>query len=92
MSKVDKTMGNLAKCNCVSCPSFGVYCQAKAIPGDVKELAKGIDHAKHFEGMFCAFEKSDCIHEEHGCKCGDCEVAKDYHLHHLYYCLHNAEK
>lgn len=91
MSKVAKSVTNLAHCQCTNCPSFSLYCRFKTLPEDTLEAVEGIEDQKHYEGLFCAFEKSDCIHSEHGCKCGDCEVAKDNHLHKHYYCLHNAE-
>lgn len=89
MSKVKKELKNLAKCQCGMCPSFNVTCKLKAVAPDLVSLATGISKAEHFEGMFCAYEKSNCIHEEHGCKCMGCPVAEENHLHHDYYCTHN---
>lgn len=86
MSKVSRTIENLKKCKCVTCPSFTTICKLKAVPGDIKEMAGGLDKAKHFEGMFCAFEKSDCIHDHKGCKCHSCKIEEEYGLKEEYFC------
>lgn len=84
--KVEKTLNNLRKCKCVLCPSFTTECKIKAVVQDVSKLVKGLHKTKHFEGMFCAFEKSTCIHDQKGCKCSDCEIQKEHGLDTAYYC------
>ncbi len=84
--RVEKTINNLRKCKCVLCPSFTTECKVKAIGQDVEKLVTGLGKAKHFEGMFCAFEKSECIHDHKGCKCKECEIEKEYGLERVYYC------
>ncbi|EKE02057.1 MAG: hypothetical protein ACD_20C00431G0010 [uncultured bacterium] len=95
MSKVDKTLDNLKRCLCPKCPSYTFGCKVEAIPGTIVDLAgaKGdISKLEHLEGMFCAYEKSNCINEQKGCLCGDCEVHKDYNLDKGYYCIQTGGK
>jgi hypothetical protein len=46
----------------------------------------------HAETMFCAYEKSHCIEEEHGCICNECELFKEYNLDKLYFCTADGGK
>ena len=47
-------------------------------------------HLEHLELMFCAFEKSNCIHENRGCLCEKCPVHKKYALNNEDYCLNTG--
>jgi len=86
--KVDKSKANLAKCQCMKCPSYGFACKMKAMPKNMMEMMKSdISNVDHMEAMFCAFDKSNCIDEPKGCVCPDCQVHKDYNLDKMYYCL-----
>lgn len=91
MSKpVDKTKENLIKCKCKFCPSYGIKCKLKEMPHDILEVVEhfsDVSKAGHIDCLFCAFGKSECITEEKGCKCGECEVFKEYELDSTYYCL-----
>lgn len=88
MTKVDKTKENVKTCLCLSCPSYGIACQAKAMPKITATMMKSdLSGVEHMEKMFCAFGKSDCIDTQKGCICGDCEVHKKYDLNEGYYCL-----
>lgn len=92
MSKVKKSVKNLAKCKCVTCPSFTLGCELKAAVPDMAKVATGMENKEHFEALYCAYEPSSCINEERGCKCPDCEVEHDYKMHHEYYCLHDVNR
>ena len=37
--------------------------------------------------MFCAFSKSECIKEDKGCICPECEIHKMYDLNREDYCI-----
>ncbi len=37
--------------------------------------------------VFCATGKSSCEIEKKGCICPKCQVAKDYQLKEVYYCM-----
>lgn len=81
------------KCICMKkCPSYSFACKVKSIPSNTAELLKGafkgnISEIDHIEGMFCAFGKSNCITDEKGCVCPECEVYKENNLTETYYCL-----
>lgn len=80
---VEKTTENAKACRCLVCPSYTPACKmknGKDIPFDVSGLS-------HLEMMFCAFEKSNCIHENLGCLCEKCSVHKKYALNNEDYCL-----
>lgn len=47
----------------------------------------GIANKKHLEGMFCAFEQSNCIREGKGCVCPSCDLYKENNLGKTYFCL-----
>ncbi len=81
--RVDKTIDNVKGCLCRSCPSYSSHCKLKS--GEY--LPFDISHLSHLEVMFCAFEKSNCIHENRGCLCGKCPVHKKYALNNEDYCL-----
>ena len=85
---VQKTKENLKKCICMKCPSYTMSCKLKAMPKNMMTMMKGnIAEKTHFEGLFCAFEKSTCIKKEKGCRCAQCQVYKENKLNKLYFCL-----
>lgn len=91
MKKVPRTRENLLKCLCKSCPSYTFACKLMATPGNIILLIDTMnDDRLHAETMFCAYEKSHCINEEKGCKCGSCEVYKENELKNIYYCTHEG--
>lgn len=93
MGKVGKSKENLKKCICMKCPSYKLGCKMKAMPKNMMTMMRGnISELDHFEGLFCAFEKSKCITEEEGCICATCEVYKDNSLDKLYFCTQTGGK
>ncbi len=93
MKKVPRTRENLMKCLCKSCPSYTFACKLMAVPGDIILVFDTINDDKlHAETMFCAYEKSQCINEEKGCKCPDSEVYKENELGNTYFCTNNGGK
>jgi len=87
MNQVAKNKENLKKCLCIKCPSYTLGCKLKAMPKNMMDMMSGIEKKKHFEGMFCAFEKSACLKEGKPCLCSTCPVYKENDLNNLYYCL-----
>ncbi len=89
MTTVAKTRENLKKCKCMSCPSYTLGCKMKAIPKMMIGMMTGADISKkeHIEGLFCAFEQSNCIKEKKGCVCLTCPVAVENSLTKQYFCL-----
>ncbi len=81
--RVDKTTENALACKCLSCPSYTTTCKLKN--GD--EIPQDISKLHHLERMFCAFDKSNCIHENRGCLCEGCPVHTKYALNNEDYCL-----
>ncbi len=93
MKKIPRTRENLMKCLCKSCPSYTFACKLMAVPGDIILVFDTMNDDKlHAETMFCAYEKSQCINEEKGCKCPDCEVYKENELGNTYFCTNNGGK
>lgn len=93
MTRVDKTKENVKTCLCMSCPSYGFACQMKAMPKNTAVMMKSdISQVEHMENMFCGFGKSNCIDQEKGCVCPDCQVHKKYDLKEMYYCLQDGGK
>ncbi|MGM0652571.1 MAG: DUF2769 domain-containing protein [Bacillota bacterium] len=93
MKKVKRTRENLAKCLCKECPSYTFTCKLMAMPGNVILLIDPMDDENlHAETMFCAYNKSQCINEEKGCKCPDCEVNKENDLGKTYFCISEGGK
>jgi len=86
MSKPAKTKENLKKCICMSCPSYTLGCKMKSMPKNMIGMMGDISKKDHFEGLFCAFEKSNCITEKKGCVCATCPVYKENNLEKLYFC------
>lgn len=58
----------------------------KNIPGNIMGMMSGLENKDHFEGLYCAFEKSNCIKGKKGCVCATCEVYKENGLEKLYFC------
>lgn len=80
MIGVAKTKDNLKKCKCMSCPSYTGMCKIKNTPENLLKLMGNFSETEHYEKMFCAFEKSNCIEEDRGCLCRDCEIFKTHNL------------
>jgi hypothetical protein len=51
------------------------------------KLVEGVENVDHFEKMFCAFGKSNCISENKGCMCEQCDVYYENNLDKEDYCL-----
>lgn len=92
MSTVARTVENLKKCRCTDCPSYTTGCKFKNYPVNLFKLADGLDNIEHFEGMFCAFEKSSCIREDKGCLCEECPVFAENNLNRDEYCMATGGK
>lgn len=88
--RVEKTRENLRECLCLHCPSYTTACKMKNMPENLLKMLEPINEVEHFEGMYCAFDRSHCIHEDKGCICDNCEVHKKYNLKKEDYCLKNG--
>ena len=87
MVYVARTKENLERCKCMDCPSYTLSCKIKNMPGNLYKMMEDLDDIEHLEGMYCAFEKSRCIHEDKGCMCSSCEIHNKYELNRKDYCL-----
>ena len=87
MSLIPKTKENLENCQCADCPSYNLGCKIKVMPENLYKLMNNFETTEHFEGMYCAFEKSHCITESKGCMCYSCENYKKYDLNRQEFCL-----
>lgn len=87
MNKPAKTKENLKKCICMKCPSYTFACKIKNMPKNIMGMMGDIREKDHFEGLYCAFEKSDCIKDRKGCICGSCAVSKESDLSRGYFCI-----
>ncbi len=85
--QVERSRENLKECQCMHCPSYTTGCKIKSMPENIMNLMEGLSETDHFECMFCAYEKSNCIKENKGCLCEDCPVHKKYGLEQESYCL-----
>lgn len=85
--RVAKTEENVSHCICMYCPSYSQVCKLKNAPENTNRPTENLQDRTHYEKMFCAFEKSNCIHLDRGCICDKCEVHKQYGLHRHEYCL-----
>lgn len=88
--RVDKTVENAHECQCLKCPSYTKTCKMKNNMYTPLDVADRIDNDEHWELLFCAMDKSNCIHENRGCKCMGCPVHKKYALNNEDYCLHTG--
>ena len=89
---VERSKENLKQCKCMHCPSYTMGCMLKSMPLDIVHMIEGIEKQTHFEGMFCAFEKSHCIKEDKGCACATCPLTAKYKLTRTSYCLADGGK
>ena len=87
METVLRTSENMKKCLCSSCPSYTAMCKIKNYPINMMKLVEGVDKVEHLEKMFCAFGKSNCINENKGCLCEQCDVYNENNLDKEDYCL-----
>ena len=87
MSQVAKTKQNLKKCLCIKCPTYAMSCKLKSLPANIAGMLGDLSKKEHFEGMFCAFEKSGCIKEDRSCLCTNCPLYKENNLGKISYCL-----
>lgn len=88
--KVEKSKENLKMCICMKCPSYSLKCKVKSMPGNILHYVEGLEKQEHFESLFCAFDKSDCITENNGCVCPECKVAEKNDLKNIGFCFHGA--
>ena len=87
MATVERTAENLSKCLCMGCPTYKLGCKVKNLPKNMMTKIKGnIGNVEHFEGFFCAFEKSNCIDELAECVCETCDVFKENKLTNYGFC------
>ena len=87
METVLKTAENVKKCLCGACPSYTAICKIKNYPINALKVVEGIENIDHFEKLFCAFGKSNCISENRGCLCEQCDVYSENNLTKEDYCL-----
>ncbi|MBQ7304399.1 MAG: DUF2769 domain-containing protein [Alphaproteobacteria bacterium] len=87
MHQVPKTYENMCSCICMMCPSYEKVCKLKNINQSQDISTQNLQNMTHYEKMFCAFEKSNCIHFDKGCICQRCEVFKKYGLKRKEFCL-----
>ena len=87
MTFVARTKENLRRCRCMDCPSYTLGCKIRNMPENLFKMMDNLDKTEHFEGMFCAFEKSHCIENGKGCLCNNCEIYHKYNLNRQDYCL-----
>ena len=87
--RVEKSLDNAQFCRCLSCPSYTTTCKLKNNMVTNDDVRQRLNEA-HWELLFCAFDKSQCIHENRGCLCSTCLVHKKYALNNEDYCLHTG--
>lgn len=87
MERIPKNKESLKKCRCMKCPSYNFACKLKSIPGNVILKIGKMDSKIHAEAMFCVYEPSDCINDERGCLCPECDLYKEYDLKGKYFCV-----
>ena len=90
ISKVEKTQQNIERCLCLNCPSYSTICKLKNADQTGNRPTKSLEDRSHYEKMFCAFEKSNCIHLNKGCICDKCANFKKYNLEKCTYCIHTG--
>lgn len=88
--KIAKTELNASRCMCLNCPSYSTLCKIKNKEQNITRATEHLKERTHYEKMFCAFEKSNCIHLNKGCICEECANFKAYHLDKNTYCLHTG--
>ena len=90
MPLIDKTERNASRCMCLTCPSYSTICKIKNADQNKTEPTVTLCEKTHYEKMFCAFEKSNCIHLNKGCVCSKCPNFLQYNLKKETYCLHTG--
>jgi len=85
--RVEKTEENICNCICMMCPSYEKNCKLQNRFENQNISTQHLVNLTHYEKMFCAFEKSNCIHFDRGCICEKCEVFKKYGLKNKEFCL-----
>lgn len=85
--RVEKNKENLKSCICMDCPSYSMGCKIRSMPENLFKLAEDLEKVEHYEKMFCAFDKSECIKEDKGCLCQNCKVHQKYALNREDYCI-----
>ena len=71
----------------MECPSYTMGCKIKNYPANFAKMLGDLTETEHFEGMYCAFEKSHCIEEDKGCLCEECPIHAKYDLVREDYCI-----
>lgn len=89
-TNVEKTQQNIKRCVCLNCPSYATICKIKNANQNTIVSTSNLLSRSHYEKMFCAFEKSNCIHLDKGCICETCANFKDFGLKKGSYCLHTG--
>ncbi len=92
MQTVERTSENLKKCKCMDCPSYTMECKLKNYPANLFKLVEGVENIEHYEKMFCAFGKSNCIHHDKGCLCEECQVFTENCLSRDEFCMAEGGK
>jgi hypothetical protein len=88
MKKVEYTAGNIAKCQCTSCP---VQAKSECFKGKVRKMqemmSEDVDIASMIEpedvpGLYCSTGKASCtdLDAHQICKCGECPLWTEYGL------------
>ncbi len=90
MKKVERTQQNIKRCLCLECPSYSMLCRLKNFEKNKNRTDEALQSHTHYEKMFCAFEKSNCIHANKGCLCRSCQNFKQYGLENCTYCTHTG--
>ena len=60
--QVEKTKENACNCLCMMCPSYEKVCKLKNQTQNQDISTQSLQNETHYEKLFCAFEKSNCIH------------------------------
>lgn len=87
--RVEKSKNNAQMCQCLNCPSYTTTCKIKNNMRTNEDVLQK-ENDEHWELLFCAIEKSNCIHENRGCMCHTCPIHKKYALNNEDYCLHTG--
>ena len=90
MPQVEKSKRNMERCLCLDCPSYSMLCRLKNYAENNDKPDEILKNKNHYEKMFCAFEKSNCIHANKGCLCRSCPNFKQYGLQNCTYCTHTG--
>lgn len=88
--RIEKTEENASRCICLYCPSYSTVCKLKNEPQNITRSTSSLEAHTHYEKLFCAYEKSNCIHIDRGCLCEKCYNYKKYGLRKCDFCLHTG--